>query len=190
MRLIQIAGAQPARYLNLGSPSHKCQFCDAIMWYEERLQKTHGTANPMFSLCCIEGKVKLPKLKEAPIYLQELLDYRKGQTAAKFRDNIRSYNSIFSFTSMGANIEKEINRKPGPYVFRINGENYHMIRSLLPKQNDKPKFAQLYIFDTENEVRNRLQTLGKSDKSSKLDEEIVEGLMHMFDNYNALTKVF
>ena len=67
----------------------------------------------------------------------------KGQIAAKFRGNIRAYNSIFSFTSIGANIDKEINKKLGPYVLRINGKNYHMIESLLPKQNDKPKFSQL-----------------------------------------------
>lgn len=57
---------------------------------------------------------------------------------------------------MGGKIDQAINRRGrGPYVFRLHGQNYHSIGSLLPELANPPKFAQLYIFDTDNEVDNR-----------------------------------
>jgi hypothetical protein len=31
---------------------------------------------------------------------------------------------------------------------------------MLPKDGDAPKFAQLYIYDTDNEVANRIHSVG------------------------------
>ncbi|GKC56296.1 hypothetical protein Tco_1083894, partial [Tanacetum coccineum] len=42
----------------------------------------------------------------------------------------------------------------GPFCFRIQGENNHVIGDLVPKQGETPKFGQLYIFDPANEVQN------------------------------------
>jgi len=83
-------------------------------------------------------------------------------------------------------IKNALNRKSGLYIFRINLPHH----SLLLKQNDKSKLTPLNIFDIENELQNRLGTLGKSDKTSKLGDETAQVLMYMFDNHNALTKVF
>ncbi|KAK4846782.1 hypothetical protein QYF36_021879 [Acer negundo] len=74
----------------------------------------------------------------------------------KFKENIRGYNSIFSFTSTGAKVDKTINVGGSPYVYRISRQNHHLMGSLLPTTEEKPKFAQLYIYDTEDEVMNRL----------------------------------
>ena len=60
---------------------------------------------------------------------------------------------------MGCNINKNINKGEGPYVFRINGQAHHRIASLLPSPNKIPKFAELFIFDTENEIQNRIRAL-------------------------------
>jgi hypothetical protein len=43
----------------------------------------------------------------------------------------------------------------GPPHFVISGQNYHRIGSLIPKPGEIPKFAQLYIYDTQNELSNR-----------------------------------
>lgn len=67
---------------------------------------------------------------------------------------------MFSFTSMGGKIDSSINKGKGPYIFRLSGENYHSIGSLLPDDGLKPKFSQLYIYDTENEVSNRQNSFG------------------------------
>jgi hypothetical protein len=48
---------------------------------------------------------------------------------------------------MGGNIDKNINKGQGPYVFHINGQIHHQIGSLVPRSNDVPKYAELYIFD-------------------------------------------
>ncbi|XVF61300.1 hypothetical protein PTKIN_Ptkin08bG0119300 [Pterospermum kingtungense] len=142
--------------LNLGGPIHKCTFCGAQMWFEERLVRTSTSSNLRFSLCCLEGKVWLPLYKETPVPLNSLLDYNGGVKAKSFRDNIRMYNSMFQFTSIGGKIDNEINRRPGPYVFRLCGQNHHKIGSLLPVDGETPKFAQFYIYDTANELANRM----------------------------------
>jgi len=41
--------------------------------------------------------------------------------------------------------------------FILNGQNYHLIANLLPQDGSKPKFAQLYIYDTENEMSNKMK---------------------------------
>lgn len=75
------------------------------------------------------------------------LDYRGDRSTAMFRQLIRPYNSCFAFTSMGAKIDASINSTPGPYVFRVSGQNYHRIGSLLPVDDKQPSFTQLYIYD-------------------------------------------
>jgi hypothetical protein len=62
---------------------------------------------------------------------------------------------------MGGNIDKNINKGEGPCVFLINGQVQHRIGSLLPSPNKIPKFTELYIFDTKNEIQNRIRALQK-----------------------------
>lgn len=77
-----------------------------------------------------------------------------------FKNNIRTYNSMFAFTSMGGKVDESVNKTGrAPYVFRLHGQTYHKIGSLLPEQGSPPKFAQLYIYDTENEIENREKAL-------------------------------
>jgi hypothetical protein len=49
-----------------------------------------------------------------------------------------------------------------------------------------PVYAQLYIFYTKNEVKNRISIFDKHRES----EQIVEGLVQMFDESNELVKSF
>ncbi|KAK4856607.1 hypothetical protein QYF36_019224 [Acer negundo] len=88
-------------------------------------------------------------------------------------------------------VDKTINVGRGPYVYRISGKNHHLMGSLLLATREKPKFAQLYIYDTENEVMNRSQALfGDNTLSSRLEFDIVSELVKMFDECNDLAKVF
>ena len=66
---------------------------------------------------------------------------------------------MFSFTCMGGKIDKSMNVGNGPPVYKLSSQNYHMIGSLLPTPGSSPKFAQLYIYDTQNEVSNRMKTM-------------------------------
>jgi hypothetical protein len=63
---------------------------------------------------------------------------------------------MFSFTSLGGQIDCSKEDSPGPPHFVISGQNYHRMGSLVPKVGQPPRFAQLYIYDTQNEVPNRL----------------------------------
>ena len=67
---------------------------------------------------------------------------------------IRGYNSAFAFASLGVN---EYVLPAGVYCFRIKGFVYHRIRHLHPNGTDeRPRFAQMYIYDTEHKIQNRL----------------------------------
>ncbi|XP_071713076.1 uncharacterized protein [Rutidosis leptorrhynchoides] len=176
-------------YHNQGPPSFKCMNCNATMWYEERSNKPKKTTSPNFSLCCQNGKLLLPKLQDPPMLLKTLLDYTTSSTA-KFREQIRIYNSIFSFTSFGAKIDHSVNHGRGPYTFLISGQAYHKIGSLLPEDGGHPRYAQLYFFDTENETRNRMSAFIGSETRQPLDEEITNDLITMLNEYSAVAKVF
>ena len=97
---------------------------------------------------------------------------------------------MFAMTSMGEKVDRTINDGNGPYVFKLNGQNHHLIGSLLPVEGSKPKFAQLYIFDTENEVQHRIRSISSDKENDGIDLEIVNSLIHMLDENNALVKVF
>ncbi|XP_040248153.1 uncharacterized protein [Aegilops tauschii subsp. strangulata] len=174
---------------NFGEPSCKCERCGAIFWYEER---TSGRARrmPSFGLCCQQGKVDLPPFREPPAYLTKLLRKDNRKRSKNYMQNIRLYNSMFAFTTMGGKVDTEINNGGGPYVFRMNGQNYHRIGNLLPEGEDKPRWAQLYIYDTENEVKNRINASTSEDKRESIDPHIVEGLKNMLDRDNILAKKF
>lgn len=66
---------------------------------------------------------------------------------------------IFAFTSPGANLYRSFNNGRGPPSIRIQGQPCHLIGSLLPMPCHTPKFSQLYIYDIENEIQNRLKKL-------------------------------
>lgn len=42
---------------------------------------------------------------------------------------------------------------------RINGSVHHMIGPLHPGDGELPRFAQLYVYDNDNELENRLQSM-------------------------------
>ncbi|PWA72557.1 helitron helicase-like domain-containing protein [Artemisia annua] len=61
--------------------------------------------------------------------------------------------------------------------------------SYTPESDDDPKFLQLYIYDTRNEVRNRLNPFSNPDLPP-LDTEVVQGLIHFLDAHNELVQMF
>lgn len=129
------------------------------MCFDERVKRFKGHHSPSFSLCCSIDKIKLEEVQGPPQYLKSLMFGNESDDARKFRDNIRIYNTMFSFTSMGGRIDKSINSGRGPNIFRLNGQNHHRIDSLLPLEGHSHKFAQHYVYDTANEVSNKIQVV-------------------------------
>jgi len=73
---------------------------------------------------------------------------------------------MFAFTSLGAKVDRTFNNGKGPPILRIQGQSCHKIGSLLLIPSGLPKFSQLYIYDTENEVQNRMESLRYMNVSS------------------------
>src|SRR5271156_462579 len=136
----------------LGNMTYKCNECGAMMWLDERVTKS--VRLPVFSTCCAKGKVILPPLQKLPSPLDTLLTGTDPRSRT-FRQNVRMYNSALSFTSIGAKINQQVTGTSGVYTFRIHGEMYHNIGSLLPDSETQPQFAQIYIYDTDHEIQNR-----------------------------------
>nr|GEX67004.1 DNA helicase [Tanacetum cinerariifolium] len=100
-----------------------------------------------------------------------------------------AYNQMFTMTSFGVKIDESINAGRGPYVFKVSSQIYHWIGSLCPPVGEAPRFMQLYIYDTDNDVENRMRHFGGAD-NRHLDTGMVEGLIHFLDAHNELIQLF
>nr|GEV13893.1 hypothetical protein [Tanacetum cinerariifolium] len=87
---------------------------------------------------------------------------------------------------MGAKQDTSINVRRGPYCYRLHGENYHLVGSLLPQDGKPPKFAQLCIFDTNNEIENRIKAV----RNKKLDYQLTKEIRDLLDSISPLVKDF
>lgn len=146
-------------YLDHGDPTYKCSRCGAYMWFDETLRGgTHGKREG-YSLCCLHGKVVLPVSTKLPPQLLVNLLTNNHPMSKNYIENIRAYNMMFLFTSMGGKVDSDVNQGSGPYCFRIHGQNYHRLGGLVPHRDSSPRFSQLYIYDTANEITNRISAV-------------------------------
>lgn len=137
-----------------------CKFCS---------EKKFQYESPGF--CCATGTIKLHS-HQMPTRLRNLY---LGNTAecVHFRTYIRTYNNLFAFTSLGVNYDKDLARRNrGIYTFRVQGQMYHMIDDLYPGDK-KPRNLQLYFYDNNNEMPNRMAC------SDKINESLVQELINI-----------
>ena len=117
-----------------GGPTHECPYCGAVFWYQERVKSASAAATRkiVYNLCCRGGKINFKPYKKPPTSLADLLRFDGDARSKKFLRQIRSYNSLFAFTSLGATVDRTINNGTAPYVFKINRVVHHRIGTLLP----------------------------------------------------------
>ncbi|KAL0381183.1 UNVERIFIED_CONTAM: hypothetical protein Sangu_0182600 [Sesamum angustifolium] len=72
----------------------------------------------------------------------------------------------------------------GIYTFRAHGLIYHRIGTLLPPPGMRPRYLQMFIYDTDNELEHRLQ------ESGGLDPELIEKIRQILDAHNPFVKIF
>ncbi|KAK4394530.1 hypothetical protein Sango_1607300 [Sesamum angolense] len=126
-------------------------------------------------------KVMLPEIP-VPVDLIRLFTDQSAEGRI-FRQNIRAYNHVFSFTSLGVALDQSLAPfDQGIYTFRAHGSIYHRIGSLLPLPGTRPRYIQMFIYDTEHEIENRLQ------ESNGLDGELVDKVRHILDAHNPFVK--
>ncbi|CAN7029443.1 unnamed protein product, partial [Brassica rapa subsp. trilocularis] len=196
LKNISKTGLKMIAYVDEGNPTFICQYCDAKLWYSERLdRKTKTKKKPIFSLCCGQGQVKLPKLRESPLVIKQLL-YGKDERSRYYQKNLRALNMLFSFTSLGGKVDRSIPNGVGPKTFTMQGENYHLMGSMKPDVGDSAKFSQLYIVDIETEVDDRDSVMSKynteADKSKKqaVRKQIIEDIIKVLDEVNPYVNQF
>ncbi|XP_020977998.1 uncharacterized protein LOC107636092 [Arachis ipaensis] len=90
---------------------------------------------------------------------------------------------------MGAKIDCGRSQARGLPTFILWGENYHLIGSLIPPEGNIAKFFQLYVFDTHNEIENRMAAI-RGEHHKEIHEDIVRELKQMLDDNNVLVKAF
>ena len=153
-----------------GNMNIMCTFCGALMW---------ATENE--SLCCARGQVTLPPLPALPVFMQVPLA-GSDTYSRTFGEKIRANNTSLAFASLGA---QEGLLPPGVYCFRIRGEIYHSIGTILPNEslNEQPRFAQICIYDTENEISNRMGW------NEQLNPVIVQELQQFLHQANPFVQV-
>ncbi|KAM0870509.1 hypothetical protein ACQ4PT_039955 [Festuca glaucescens] len=140
-----------------GAPHYVCIHCGASFWYQERCKHDSTEKSVVYKGCCRGGKISLPVYPDWPHPLKELIRFDGDAVSDHFMHLIREYNAMFAFTSIGVHVDDTVNVGNGPYVFKICGVVAHKIGSLLPSADrPTPKFAQMYIYDTENELDHRM----------------------------------
>ncbi|CAE1268681.1 unnamed protein product [Acanthosepion pharaonis] len=136
------------------------------------------------SLCCSSGKVRLPLLHEPPTPLRGLID-GSHPDSNHFLKIIRQYNSS-QMTSFGAQVVREEGWMPN---FKVQGQLYHRIRSLLPEETSTPKFLQMYfIADYNLQAETRIGNLPPSGRVPRRD--VILLLQAMFHEVNSYIHSF
>ncbi|KAL3627397.1 hypothetical protein CASFOL_028760 [Castilleja foliolosa] len=170
-------------YFDDGDCEYICEHCSALFWFAERIVHRSLYDRPRYTHCCKNGVVRLPLPLSPPSVIRDLFE------DSNFMENVRAYNNMFSMTSFGARIDEAVNDGRGPYVFKVSGQLSHWIGSIWPPDNEHPRFLQLYIYDTENEVPNRLRFFQGSDHRN-LSPAVVKSLADTFKSSNEYVRLF
>ncbi|XP_029643352.1 uncharacterized protein LOC115217809 [Octopus sinensis] len=155
-----------------------CQFCNAKKW-----------AGEPPAMCCLNGKVSLPPLRELPDPLKELLTGSTSRSS-KFLQLIRKYNCAFQMTSFGANVVRETGWMP---TFKVQGQVYHHIGSLQPLQNCKPLFLQIYFISNYNrqlDVHFGVIPQPANTDADNFDRDVLLSLQNMLHEHNSYIHSF
>ena len=61
-----------------------------------------------------------------------------------------------TFTSLSANFDWSLLDGSGPYILKLYGELYHIHGALIPNENRDASYAQLYIYDSQMVLNQRM----------------------------------
>ena len=180
----------------------RCIHCNAKLLPNEVPESRKN--KPTSQMCCMNGQIKSDgkpwqpqKLQDPPQLIKDLFS---GQIDPYFKQNSRKYNNALACASIG--IDDEVVQKYGwsPNV-KIHGKVYHRHGSLIPNAGQKPKFAQIIVFDGNldeeamylSQLKRRMEVAGtKKDQqkyeeakaSFSINEEIMEKLQRLLHNVN------
>ncbi|XP_055915855.1 uncharacterized protein LOC129948797 [Eupeodes corollae] len=155
--------------IQIGAMNKMCPICFAKKWAEEAK-----------GMCCASGKVVLPNIDEPPEPIKSLLT-NNHILSAHFLNNVRRYNSLFQMTSFGAKEIKEGHFMP---TFKVEGQVYHLIGSLLPPSGQIPQFLQIYFISDADQLSLRSNT------APMLKLNLINELQTMLNSHNVYIRSF
>ncbi|CAI9268426.1 unnamed protein product [Lactuca saligna] len=94
-------------YYNCGDCDCVCEFYGAFFWYVERIVNLSRLDHPRYNRCCKSGSIVLRYPHTPPTKIYDLY------MNIHFLNDIGAYNSMFSMTSFGTNVDDEINNGRG-----------------------------------------------------------------------------
>ncbi|UYV73989.1 hypothetical protein LAZ67_11001733 [Cordylochernes scorpioides] len=156
--------------VDIGQMSRVCQFCSALRFRDEP-----------FGLCCKQGRVSLPAIESPPEPIFSLLS-GLHPLLKSFLLHIRRYNSIFQMTSFGARQVVEQGYMP---TFKVQGQVYHVIGSLLPEPDSEHKFLQIYFIDNYES-----QVTARCNMTANLNRDLVRSLQDLLHAHNHYIQSF
>jgi hypothetical protein len=145
-----------------------CTFCKAYRFKSE-----------LDSFCCMRGKVVLEPVPPPPQQIVALYN-SETQRGRHFLDNSRAFNNILSLASIGCQEHLPPGNSSFNPTFTIKGKLYHRIGSMLPAEEETPKFMQLFFYDTDNELQNRMKVMDNLQEESVLQ---LQETLHACNNY-------
>ncbi|XP_026399139.1 uncharacterized protein LOC113294991 [Papaver somniferum] len=152
-----------------------CDKCGAMLFSSETKE-----------MCCKNGKVSSPPLR-TPVELRMLYN-DQSDVGKHFRQNIKIYNHMFAFTSMGVHYDAGLaNGCDRIYTFRDQGGIYYRIGSLLPTgpmPRPMPRYLQWYIYDSDREIELRML------ENTEMQVTMVERLKLILDQHNPFVHQF
>ncbi|XP_055938124.1 uncharacterized protein LOC129968294 [Argiope bruennichi] len=162
----------------IGAMYKVCQYCQALNFRNE----TPG----MF---CASGKVVLSPLPTLPEPLLSLLA-GESDDSKLFLRKIRKFNYCFQMTSFGTTKICDLSSNGHNFetTFKVQGQVYHKIGSLLPMPDDDPKFLQIYFMGN---CEERVTTLCQYNFIEQVEERAIVILLENFlDDQNQLIRLF
>ena len=122
-----------------------CSECKTLKWKKETS-----------TVCCNNGKVQLTPFPDPPQYLKYLWTANTPD-ARLFREQARSFNNALALSSIKVT-ERKFRDGFAPSVV-FEGKVQHIYGPLLPKDDETPKFAQLYVVDPATQHTIRIQNM-------------------------------
>jgi len=127
--------------------------CDALHFDFEKLMSS-WVNHSKFGMYCLQGQIQLPLFQPLTGILQNYLtgdDY----SSREFCNSIQQYNAAFAMTSVEVKIDNSVTRQLGSYCFKIQGELYYLVDTLLPYGDHTSAYVQIYILDTAEQLNVR-----------------------------------
>jgi hypothetical protein len=125
----------------LHSPT--CKYCQGKRFHHE----TKG-------FCCVDEQISLVS-NDVSDELYKLFTSNSTESI-DFLKYVRTFNNKFALTSFEIKYDKNLCiRNKGIHTFKVQGQVYHYINDLLPLDGH-PSCLQLYFYDTEHEIENRI----------------------------------